>query len=94
MTNLTPEAVNAARERVTQFLMLQLPGQPMMMHMGTSHLVSELDAIARDWLRLKKIEEVGKEAFETEMLTGGGSPEAWAKHVKALTAFRAAVEWE
>jgi hypothetical protein len=51
---LTPEAVKAARERVTQFLMMQLPGQPMMMHMGTSSLVNELDAIALDWLRLKE----------------------------------------
>lgn len=60
MTNLTPEAVEAVRERVTQFKMLELPGQPMMMHMGTSHLVSELDAIARDWLRLKKVEEAAR----------------------------------
>lgn len=54
---LTPEAVKAARDRVTQFMMLELPGQPMMMHMGTRNLVSELDAIARDWLRLKEVEK-------------------------------------
>ena len=29
-------------ERVFQFQCLELPGQPMMMHMGTSHLVSDL----------------------------------------------------
>jgi hypothetical protein len=31
-------------ERVVQFQMLELPGQPMMMHMGTMHLVQELHA--------------------------------------------------
>lgn len=30
------------RERVNQFMMLQLPGQPMGMHIGTSYLVSDL----------------------------------------------------
>lgn len=29
-------------ERVMQFMMLELPGQPRMMHMGTSHLVHDL----------------------------------------------------
>lgn len=29
-------------ERVFQFLCLELPGQPMMVHMGTSHLVQDL----------------------------------------------------
>jgi hypothetical protein len=30
------------RERVDQFRALQLPGQPMMMHMGTKYLVNDL----------------------------------------------------
>lgn len=30
------------QERVEQFMMLRLPGQPMGMHMGTSYLVSDL----------------------------------------------------
>ncbi len=30
------------KERVMQFEMLQLPGQPMGMHMGTAHLVGDL----------------------------------------------------
>lgn len=29
-------------DRVTKFCLLELPGQPRMMHMGTSHLVSNL----------------------------------------------------
>jgi len=29
-------------ERVTQFTMMKLPGQPMSMHMGTSYLVNDL----------------------------------------------------
>lgn len=59
---------------------------------ANARLIAMAPDIARDWLRLKKVEGAGKEAFETETLTGGGSPEAWAKHVKALAAFRAAVE--
>lgn len=31
-------------ERVFQFQCLELPGQPMMVHMGTSHLVHDLHA--------------------------------------------------
>lgn len=30
------------RKRVNQYSMLQLPGQPGMMHMGTSYLVNDL----------------------------------------------------
>jgi hypothetical protein len=30
------------KTRVNQFLTMQLPGQPMMMHMGTSYLVQDL----------------------------------------------------
>jgi hypothetical protein len=35
-------AEDELKERVDKFHALQLPGQPMMMHMGTSHLVSDL----------------------------------------------------
>lgn len=94
MDDLTPEAVKAARERVTQFMMLKLPGQPMMMHMGTSHLVSELDAIARDWQRLKKVEEAAHRMQTAWGNSPTGSQHCSATHEmeEALAAFRAAVE--
>lgn len=38
------------KERVEQFSMLQLPGQPMAMHMGTSYLVNDL------WRRVQELE--------------------------------------
>lgn len=38
-------------ERVRQFELLQLPGQPQMMHMGTSYLVGDL------WREVKKLRE-------------------------------------
>ena len=37
------------KKRVEQFQMLQLPGQPMSMHMGTSYLVGDL------WGELEKL---------------------------------------
>lgn len=40
----TPEPPKSLNERVLQFHKLELPGQPMMMHMGTSYLVSDLAA--------------------------------------------------
>lgn len=39
-------------ERVLQFQMLQLPGQPMMMHMGTANLVSDL------WREVKHLRDL------------------------------------
>jgi hypothetical protein len=39
--------------RVRQFSMLQLPGQPQGMHMGTSYLVNDL------WAEVKRL-ELGK----------------------------------
>lgn len=39
------------KDRVEKFMMLQLPGQPMMMHMGTSHLVQDL------WREVKQLRE-------------------------------------
>jgi len=41
--------------------------------------------------KLAKADDVlklGKEMFETTMLTGGGSPDAWSEYVKARNAFR------
>lgn len=42
MTDQTPEAIAALLERHTQFNLMQLPGQPFGMHMGTSYLVNDL----------------------------------------------------
>lgn len=43
MTDMvTKEQMKDLSERVEQFHTLSLPGQPMMMHMGTSCLVSDL----------------------------------------------------
>jgi hypothetical protein len=36
------ERLNDLEERVKQFEILSLPGQPKMMHMGTSYLVGDL----------------------------------------------------
>src|ERR1700677_2040749 len=47
-------------DKVMKFKALELPGQPMMMHMGTSHLVDEL---WREVLRLRrKIEAISQVA--------------------------------
>ena len=39
------------KKRVDQFNMLELPGQPMMMHMGTSYLMNDL------WRDLNRISD-------------------------------------
>ena len=44
-------------ERVMQFNMLQLPGQPMAMHMGTAYLVSDLHK------RVKELEGALRQAM-------------------------------
>lgn len=36
------ESKHTLAERVEQFNCMELPGQPMMMHMGTSYLVNDL----------------------------------------------------
>ncbi|MCY0146158.1 hypothetical protein OEG84_24955 [Hoeflea sp. G2-23] len=36
------DAKEKLKDRVLKFQMLELPGQPMMMHMGTSYLVQDL----------------------------------------------------
>ncbi|CDO34089.1 hypothetical protein [Novosphingobium sp. KN65.2] len=38
------------RDRVNQFQRIELPGQPMMMHMGTNYLVRDLWAAVSDLL--------------------------------------------
>lgn len=43
------DKIKDLRNRVEQFQMLQLPGQPMGMHMGTSYLVDDL------WRELEKL---------------------------------------
>jgi hypothetical protein len=55
---MTEEAANDRRiamddlkERVEKFLALELPGQPMMMHMGTSSLVQDL------WREVRQLRE-------------------------------------
>jgi len=47
MDNPTPEALDALKDRVTQFRAMKLPGQPMAMHMGTAYLVGDLDEAIR-----------------------------------------------
>jgi hypothetical protein len=39
---ITEEKIADLRERVAKFNLMELPGQPMGMHMGTSHLVNDL----------------------------------------------------
>lgn len=34
--------MNNLKERVSQFMMMEMPGQPRMMHMGTVYLVNDL----------------------------------------------------
>ena len=46
----TTEANADLQDRVRQFMTMSLPGQPMMMHMGTSYLVNDL---AAEVLRLR-----------------------------------------
>lgn len=46
------EKLNDLETRVEQFAMLELPGQPRGMHMGTSYLVEDL------WRELKKARQI------------------------------------
>ena len=48
-------------ERVIQFNLMELPGQPKMMHMGTSYLVNDLD---REVRRLKKQTAIAHHALK------------------------------
>ncbi len=57
------------KERVNQFYALKLPGQPMMMHMGTSYLVADLAArIAELEATLKPFAELGTGLAERLLL--------------------------
>jgi hypothetical protein len=40
---MTNDELDALLERALQFQMLELPGQPMAMHMGTSYLVRDME---------------------------------------------------
>lgn len=42
MSAPSDEELEALRERVVQFNLMKLPGQPQGMHMGTSYMVSDL----------------------------------------------------
>jgi len=53
---------NDLEHRVMLFQTLQLPGQPMMMHMGTANLVADL------WEEIQRL----RSAFETINLTAEG----------------------
>lgn len=53
-------------ERVDQFNSLSLPGQPVMMHMGTSYLVNDL------WKEIKRLRSI-KSSMDVEP-TGGLDP--------------------
>ena len=44
------QEIEELREKVLQFNLLKLPGQPMCMHMGTSYLVNDL------WSRVQQLE--------------------------------------
>lgn len=46
-----PKQTDSLKDRVEQFMMLKLPGQPMMMHMGTSYLVQDL------WYEVKRLQK-------------------------------------
>ena len=45
---MTTQTAESLESRVTQFRCLELPGQPMSMHMGTSYLVNDL------WSKVKE----------------------------------------
>jgi hypothetical protein len=49
------------------------------------------DALEAKDAEIARLREAAKEVVETHLLTGGGSPEAWAKHCSALATLRAAL---
>ncbi len=51
------------KEKVNHFRTMSLPGQPLMMHMGTSHLVDEL---WMEVLRLREIVKTGDRIFKPQ----------------------------
>jgi hypothetical protein len=80
-------------ERVFQFRLMELPGQPMMMHMGTNRLVNDLHAeLKRERARVAELESVlvrgveGEEYFwrdDAEKALNGSSTAAWLLRQKA-----------
>ena len=47
---MTKKEIDELNERVMQFKMLQLPGQPQSLHMGTAYLVNDLwRAVEKLW---------------------------------------------
>jgi len=63
MTTLV-ERLKELEERVLQYKTLQLPGQPMMTHMGTSYLIDDLLAALKDAAALSE-GEMGWRPIET-----------------------------
>ena len=55
------EEKKSLEERVTAFNMMELPGQPRFMHMGTSYLVNDL------WQEIQRLQR------EVDGLLGDGS---------------------
>lgn len=66
-------------ERVNQFHMLQLPGQPMAMHMGTSHLIDDL------WKEIKKLRMPEEPTIEILKVLCVEEPEDWIAGKEAQT---------
>ena len=54
------DKIQDLKQKVQDFNMLKLPGQPMMMHMGTSYLVNDL------WKRIAELGEAIEEAISSE----------------------------
>lgn len=79
---MTTQTAESLESRVTQFRCLELPGQPMSMHMGTSYLVNDL------WGRVKE------QAAEIERLNKGwaGANLLAFKHSQEIERLRSALE--
>lgn len=45
---MTDKSIEELQDRVWKFMSLELPGQPQMMHMGTSYLVQDLMAKVKE----------------------------------------------
>lgn len=66
------------RGRVLQFNTLQLPGQPMSMHMGTGYLVSDL-LRALEYFAARRLPEEGT-ALLSEVLNAGDDDSVWVNN--------------
>jgi hypothetical protein len=57
-------------ERVFQFRLMELPGQPMMMHMGTNRLVNDLHAeLKRERARVADLEANNPKLWAADSIT-------------------------